>query len=202
LGSWRDSSNSEGQSFYTFGYIDQDVVDASGQEINYVDVNIKNGWFQFPSTQAAVNGEGINRSGNTAIADTGTSLALVDDDTCEAIYSAIPNARQVRQGQVRLNSTPPALQNHKLRTKQWIFPSSTPSEQLPTVQLAVGSQLFNVNKEDLAYGKAENGMYYGGIQSRGTAPFDIFGDTFLKSIYAIFDQGNQRFGCVQRSGST
>ena len=29
-------------------------------------------------------------------------------------------------------------------------------------------------------------------------PFDILGDTFLKNVYAIFDQGNKRFGCVQR----
>lgn len=43
-----------------------------------------------------------------------------------------------------------------------------------------------------------NGMIYGGIQSRGTMTFDILGDTFLKGVYAIFDQGNTRFGCVQR----
>ena len=41
-------------------------------------------------------------------------------------------------------------------------------------------------------------MSYGGIQSRGTMTFDILGDTFLKGIYAVFDQGNQRFGAVQR----
>lgn len=32
--------------------------------------------------------------------------------------------------------------------------------------------------------------------------FDILGDTFLKSIYAIFDQGNTRFGAVQRTDTT
>lgn len=42
-------------------------------------------------------------------------------------------------------------------------------------------------------------MVYGGIQSRGTMTFDIYGDVVLKSIYAIFDQGNQRFGAVQRA---
>ena len=41
-------------------------------------------------------------------------------------------------------------------------------------------------------------MSYGGIQSRGDMTFDILGDTFLKGIYAVFDQGNQRFGAVQR----
>ena len=32
--------------------------------------------------------------------------------------------------------------------------------------------------------------------------FDILGDTFLKSIYAIFDQGNKQFGAVQRTDNT
>jgi hypothetical protein len=41
-------------------------------------------------------------------------------------------------------------------------------------------------------------MQYGGIQSRGDSKFDILGDTWLKAVYAIFDQGNQRFGVVQR----
>lgn len=31
--------------------------------------------------------------------------------------------------------------------------------------------------------------------------FDIYGDVVLKNIYAIFDQGNQQFGAVQRSSS-
>ena len=101
LGSWRDKNDPDkGQSYYTFGYIDQDVVKASGQEINYVDVNDSQGFWQFASTCAAVNGKTINRSGNTAIADTGTTLALVDDKTCKAIYGAIPGANQDPQVQV------------------------------------------------------------------------------------------------------
>ena len=45
-------------------------------------------------------------------------------------------------------------------------------------------------------------MVYGGIQSRGSLTFDILGDAFLKGIYAIFGQGNQRFGAVQRVEAT
>ena len=30
-------------------------------------------------------------------------------------------------------------------------------------------------------------MTYGGIQSRGDLPFSIYGDTFLKNVYCIFD---------------
>lgn len=185
LGSWRDSSDPDkGVSFYTFGYIDQDVVSASGQEIAYTPVDNSQGFWMFDSTSATVNGQTISQSGNTAIADTGTTLALVADATCQAIYNAIPGAQydSTQQG--------------------WTFPSSTTADQLPVVTFAVGDNQFAVQKEDLGFADAGNGMIYGGIQSRGSMTFDILGDTFLKSIYAIFDQGNTRFGAVQRTEAT
>lgn len=40
-------------------------------------------------------------------------------------------------------------------------------------------------------------MHYGGIRFRGNSKFDILGDTWLKAVYAIFDQGKKRFSCVQ-----
>ncbi|KAF4630144.1 hypothetical protein G7Y89_g7998 [Cudoniella acicularis] len=181
LGSWRDANEPDkGESFYTFGYIDEDAVKASGQQIAYTPVDSSQGFWQFSSTSATVNGQTIDQSDNTAIADTGTTLALVSDATCEAIYNAIPGATydQTQQG--------------------YIFPSSTTADQLPIVTFAVGDTQFAVQKEDLGFADAGNGMVYGGIQSRGTMTFDILGDTFLKGIYAIFDQGNSQFGAVQR----
>ncbi|KAN0108458.1 acid protease [Hyaloscypha variabilis] len=185
LGSWRDANDPDGgKSFYTFGYIDQDTVTASGQEIAYTPVDSSQGFWMFNSTSATVNGTTVDQSGNTAIADTGTTLALVADATCTAIYNAIPGATydSTQQG--------------------WVFPSSTTADQLPVVTFAVGDTQFAVQKEDLGFADAGNGMVYGGIQSRGTMTFDILGDTFLKGIYAIFDQGNSRFGAVQRQEAT
>ena len=101
LGSWRDKNDPDkGESFYTFGYIDQDVVKASRGEISYVDVDTSQGLWQFESSTAEVNGKKIERSSNAAIADTGTTLALIDDELCEAIYGAIPGAKQDSQLQV------------------------------------------------------------------------------------------------------
>ncbi|EKG10318.1 Peptidase A1 [Macrophomina phaseolina MS6] len=182
LGSTKDSAEADkGESFYTFGYIDQDVLKAAGvDEPYYVDIDNSQGFWQFESTSATVNGQTIARSGNTAIADTGTTLALVDDKTVEAIYKAIPGSKY--------DST----------NQGYVFPSSTTADQLPTVTFAVGDKQFAVQKEDLAFADAGNGFVYGGIQSRGDMDMDILGDTFLKGIYAIFDQGNKRFGAVQR----
>ncbi len=183
LGSWRDASDPDhGISFYTFGYIDESVV--NGQDISYTPVDNSQGFWMFSSTTTEVNGTPITQSGNTAIADTGTTLALVSDQVCQAIYAAIPGSTydSTQQG--------------------YIYPANTTVDKLPVVTFAVGDKQFAVQKEDLGFADAGNGMVYGGIQSRGTMTFDILGDTFLKSIYAIFDQGNTRLGAVQRMDAT
>lgn len=179
LGSYKDVADPDkGESFYTFGYIDQTAL--AGQTPSYAPIENSQGFWEFSSTSAVVAGKTIQRSGNTAIADTGTTLALVDDATCEAIYNAIPGSKydSTQQG--------------------YTFPSSATADQLPEVSFAVGDKQFIVQKEDLGFADAGDGMVYGGIQSRGSMTFDILGDTFLKGIYAIFDQGNKRFGAVQR----
>jgi len=184
LGSWRDSSTVD-DSFYTFGYIDQAPLKTAGvTEPSYTPVDNSQGFWMFSSTSASVNGTTVDQSGNTAIADTGTTLALVADATCQAIYGAIPGA------------------TYDEASQGWIFPTTVTAEQLPVVTFAVGDQQFAVHKQDLGFAIAKEGYVYGGIQSRGTMTFDILGDTFLKGVYAIFDQGNTRFGAVQRPDTT
>lgn len=166
LGSVKDLTDPDkGESFYTFGYIDQDAL--GGQTPYYTPIDKSQGFWTFDSGSAVVGGKTIQRSGNTAIADTGTTLALIDDATCEAIYNAIPGGiyDSAQQG--------------------YVFPSKTTADQLPVVTLAVGGKQFAVQKEDLGFADAGNGMTYGGIQSRGTLNFDILGDVFLKGIYAV-----------------
>ncbi|KAJ6014539.1 hypothetical protein N7540_009130 [Penicillium herquei] len=181
LGSWRDADEPDkGASFYTFGFIDQATVTAAGADISYTPVDKSQGFWLFDSTSATVNGKTITRSGNTAIADTGTTLALVDDSTCQAIYDAIEGAYYDSESQ------------------GYIYPSDTTVDNLPVVSFAVGDKQFTVQKEDLGFTEAKSGYIYGGIQSRGDMTMDILGDTFLKGIYAVFDVGNTRFGAVQR----
>ena len=166
LGSVKDANDPDkGESFYTFGYIDEDAL--GGQTPYYTPVDNSQGFWMFNSTSAVVAGKTIERSGNTAIADTGTTLALVDDATCKAIYAAIPGGKydSTQQG--------------------YIYPSNTSVAKLPVVSFAVGGQQFALQKEDLGFADAGSGMTYGGIQSRGSMTFDILGDVFLKSIYAV-----------------
>lgn len=182
LGSWRDKDETDkGESFYTFGYIDEEVITRCGSHApHYVPIDISRSFWQFESTSATVNGKKVSRPGNTAIADTGTTLALVSDNLCKEIYAAIPGARFDDKNQ------------------GWIFPVGTPVSKLLKVTFAVGDKQFEVQKEDFGYAKVRKDMQYGGIQSRGDSKFDILGDTWLKGLYAIFDQGRKRFGVVQR----
>lgn len=168
LGSWRDASDPDkGESFYTFGFIDQPTITASGMQPAYTPVDNSQGFWMFSSASFSINGTTTTQSGNTAIADTGTTLALVSDEMCKAIYAAIPGS------------------SYNNDQQGYIFPTATTADQLPVVKVAVGKTLFTINKEDLAFADAGNGMVYGGIQSRGTMTFDILGDTFLKSVYAV-----------------
>ena len=151
--------------FYTFGYIDQ--ASLGGQRPYYSPIDNSNGFWQFQSTSAVVAGKTIARSGNTAIADTGTTLALVGDDLCDAIYKAISGAK------------------YDSSQQGYVFPSTVATSQLPSVSFAVGGKQFSVHKEDLAFADVGNGFVYGGVQSRGDLPFDILGDTWLKGVYAV-----------------
>ena len=170
LGSVKDAQDPDkGESFFTFGAIDQAPIEASGQGIHYVTIDNSKGFWKFDSPTATVNGQTIPLQGNTAIADTGTTLIMASDDLCQAIYGQIQGAvLDEQQG-------------------GWIFPADIPIDQLPQVRVAVGDKLFNVEKEHLAFAPVDDSgsMTYGGIQPRGNLGFDIFGDTFLLGVYAV-----------------
>ena len=170
LGSWRDANDPDkGASFYTFGYIDQTTL--NGETPFYTPVDNSQGFWQIQSNTYTINGKSYNASTTTTIMDTGTTLALVDDATVQNIYNAIPGATydQSQQG--------------------YVFPASTTADQLPQVQFAIGTKLFDFQKEDLGFASAgsSNGteMVYGSIQSAGDMGMNIFGDAFLKSLYAV-----------------
>ncbi|KAI0179170.1 aspartic endopeptidase [Hypoxylon sp. FL1284] len=173
------------ESFYTFGFVDQDLVKKSGQDIHWTEVDNSQGFWSIASESCSVNGEKIELSSNTAIADTGTTLALLSDQVVEKIYDQIPGA------------------TYDWLNQGYIFPVTVKADDLPEIKVAVGDAEYVIQKEDLAFALTDDKQnWYGGIQSRGEMPFDILGDTFLKSVYAIWDQGNKRFGLVPKIEKT
>ncbi len=69
----------------------------------------------------------------------------------------------------------------------YIFPTSA---TLPTsIGFEVGGTYIEIPGSDLAFSDAGSGMSFGSVQSRGQNPQDIWGDVFLKRVYAVFNQG-------------
>lgn len=166
LYSSRDAATSK--SFYTFGFIDQELVKKSGEEIHWVDVDKSDGFWAVPSESASVNGVSIPTGSTTAICDTGTTLLLMDDTAVDYLYKEIPGA------------------TYDWFNQGWIFPIDTAADDLPEFKVAIGKKEFLIQKEDLAFAPTDDGLnWYGGVQSRGSLPFNIYGDTFLKSVYAV-----------------
>jgi hypothetical protein len=171
LGSYKDVNDPDkGESFFTFGGIDQSVVQATGQEITYVPVDNSRGFWEINNPSFAINGRVFGTEGNTAIADTGTTLMLLSDTVCQTIYNSIPGAIYSRDAQ------------------GWLIPASVTLEELPILSFGLGDKQIVIEKEHLLYGPAGGslaGMIFGGIQSRGSLQFDIWGDTFFKCVYAV-----------------
>ncbi|KAF8319645.1 acid protease [Clavulina sp. PMI_390] len=174
-----DKGDSEG--FYTFGYIDESVTT---NPITYATIDPSNGFWEFSSPTFTIGGKVHKRalSNNTAIADTGTTLILVDDAACKAIYGSIPGAKLDRsQG-------------------GWVIPKTVDPSSLPDIGFSVEGTTYTIPGSDLIFAAGSHGTYFGSIQSRGQNPQDILGDVFLKRVYAIFDQttGAPRIGFAQR----
>lgn len=168
----------DGKGFYSFGTICAKDAGVKENDIAYVPVDNKRGFWAFESNQAKIGDDKVDLPGNMAIADTGTTLALLSEEVVRALYQKIQGATLDRSA------------------GGWVYPVDA---EVPDVQLAVGENLYVISGKSLGYGVPEKGMIFGGIQSRGDNPFDILGDTFLKSVYAVFDQKNVRIGFAQRS---
>jgi Eukaryotic aspartyl protease len=74
---------------YEFGTIDQTAFTGS---LTTVPVDSTQGFWSFSSTSASINGQSVTLPSGSAIADTGTSLMLVDDSLVQAYYSQVSGA--------------------------------------------------------------------------------------------------------------
>ena len=79
----------------------------------------------------------------------------MSDSVVSAIYATIPGAR--------------------MDSKQggFVYPKDA---IVPDIEFAVGDNTFKINAIDFSLGPANDGMFFGGIQSRGSNGFDVLGD--------------------------
>lgn len=164
---------------YDFGYIDTSKYTGS---ITYVPVSTGNGFWEFNAGGYSV-GSSTSTSGSIgdSIADTGTTLLYLPTSVVSAYYRQVSGAQNSRT------------------YGGYVFPCST---NLPAFNVNIGGKVFVVPGSYINYAPANNAgtTCFGGIQSNTGIGFTIFGDIFLKSVYAVFDetQSSPRLGFAEQ----
>ncbi|KAL8783006.1 MAG: hypothetical protein Q9195_009511 [Heterodermia aff. obscurata] len=157
---------------YQFGAVDTTQFVGT---MKMTKVDKSQGYWQFPSTTFAVGNDQpiTNPKATPAIADTGTSLLLVDDAVLQAYYSKVANA--------------------KLNDSGYVFPCSS---ALPDLKLQLGSEgyMATIPGAFINYQAVGGGMCYGGLQSSQGQPIQILGDILFKSQFVVFDARGPSIG--------
>ncbi|KAF2152343.1 aspergillopepsin-F [Myriangium duriaei CBS 260.36] len=176
----------DGSGEYEFGTVDSSKY--TGQ-LQYVDVNSTQGFWQFASASFKVGDTvGTNTAPHQAIADTGTSLMLVDPNVAAAYYAKVQGAQNdPQQG-------------------GYTYPCTS---KMPDFSVALGTtgQYVTVPGSAVTY-QAQGGTCFGGIQSNQGQPVQIYGDIMLKTQFVVFEgasaaNGNKpRLGFANSKGAT
>ncbi|EEH42022.1 endothiapepsin [Paracoccidioides lutzii Pb01] len=158
---------------YEFG-----IVDPAKFVGDMVDIPVDNsrGHWEIKSSMFMVGDDTsvrtVSRGVRTAIADTGTSLMLVNGEIVEAYYSKVPGAQL------------------SAAAGGFIFPCGT---ELPDLLVSIGdTHLARIPGSLITFsstGHDSNGneLCFGGIQSNKGARLQIWGDVFFKAIFVAFD---------------
>lgn len=155
---------------YDFGFIDDSKY--SG-EIVYTDINTSQGFWEFTGTGYGVGQENFQEQSIDAIADTGTTLLLMDDSVVEDYYSQVEGAQMdATQG-------------------GYVFPCSA---ELPDFVLGIGTGKATIPSSLMSLGNVGGSQCFGGLQGNQGIGLSIYGDVFLKAVLAVFDADNERFG--------
>lgn len=160
---------------YDFGYIDSSKYTGS---ITYTNVDTSNGFWQFTAGGYSI-GTSTSTSGSvgTAIADTGTTLLYLPSAVVKAYYAKVSSAQYL--------------------SSQGGYVVSC-SATLPAFNVKIGTGTFTVPGSIINYAPIDNSgsQCFGGIQANTGIGFSIFGDIFLKNVFAVHDvsTGTPRLG--------
>uniref|UniRef100_A0A0D6R3Y9 Peptidase A1 domain-containing protein n=1 Tax=Araucaria cunninghamii TaxID=56994 RepID=A0A0D6R3Y9_ARACU len=162
---------------YNFGYIDNTQYTGS---IAYTPVDSSQGFWDFTASGYGV-GSGAFKSGTySGIADTGTTLLLLPDTIVNAYYAKVSGAR------------------YNSNQGGYVFSCSA---SLPNLVIGVGSARYTVPGSYINFAPLTTGSStcFGGLQSSSGIGINIFGDIFLKAIFAVFDKSGPRLGFASKS---
>ncbi|CAO2654839.1 Nn.00g115720.m01.CDS01 [Neocucurbitaria sp. VM-36] len=168
----------DGTGVYEFGKIDTTKFEG---DLTWIPVKAETGFWQFASTKFAIGNQTFeNPQGSDAIADTGTSLLLVDQQVADAYYQQVQGAQ--------LNA----------QVGGYIYPCAA---TLPDVSVAIGdSYMAKIPGNQITFANVDdaNTTCFGGLQGNQGAGLQIFGDTMFKAQFVAFNGGNQSLGFGQK----
>ncbi|KAF2032652.1 acid protease [Setomelanomma holmii] len=168
----------DGTGVYEFGKIDTTKFEG---QMAWIPVKAETGFWQFPSTKFAIGDKVFsNPQGSDAIADTGTSLLLVDQQVAEAYYSQVKGAQNNAQ------------------VGGFVYPCSA---TLPDMSVAIGdSYMAKIPGNQITFATVDkaNTTCFGGVQGNQGSGLQIFGDTMFKAQFVAFNGGNQSVGFGQK----
>lgn len=182
----------DGSGTFDFGYLNQSHI-PRGRKLNYIAINPNNGFWQFPSPAFSINGKVINRSDiesvggkpTPALADTGTSLIIVDPVVAWSYYRTIDGA------------------GYSYYYGGYIFPCTA---ALSSIGIAIGSldaggKLVTVPGKLIDYAQVDAVYCYGAVQGNGGYGLQVLGDILFRASYVVFDGkvGAPRLGIVGKN---
>lgn len=156
---------------YEFGHVD---TSAFVGKMAFAKVDSSHGWWMFEANTVKV-GDGQTTQfthAGPAIADTGTSLLLMDPNIVQAYYNNVKGARLNEQGV--------------------IFPCTSTLPDLQ-IQLAPG-YMATIPGELINYQATGNGMCFGGLQTNTGQNVQILGDVMFKAQFVVFDGDGPSIG--------
>ena len=158
---------------YSFGKIDS--TQYTGQLVYTEAMNLQGHWGFQSNSFAVGNGQlQTNSTASPAIADTGTSLLLMDPNVAEGYYAHVSGASK--------NDT----------LHGWVFPCNA---ILPDFHFAVGPHYTNTIPGNLMmYVQIGADICYGALQSNNWAGLQILGDVLFKAQFVVFNIADMQLG--------
>lgn len=169
--------DADGSGEYEFGVIDTSKYTG---DLTFTAVDTSSGFWQFESPQYSVGGTvKTNSNASPAIADTGTSLLLLDPAVVEDYYSQVTGAKEDDS------------------VGGYVYPCSA---SLPDFAVSIGSDyMAKLSGSDLTYAKVDTETCFGGIQSNGGSGLQIFGDVLLTQQFAVFHGESAMIGMATKA---
>jgi len=140
------------------------------EDITYTNADSSEGYWGFT---ASVSGTSFS-----AIADTGTTLLYLPSKIVSSYWSKVSGA------------------SYDSSEGGYTFSCSA---SLPDLTFTVAGTSFTIDGEYMNYGTLSGSTCFGGLLSNEGIGLSIFGDVMFKSVYVVFDLGNEQLGFAQKS---